>query len=300
MLFMLMLWVVYAFLSALFWATASMIDKYVLSKWVKNPLVSTMIFGIIGLILSTLIYFAEGYSEMSQANIFLSFASGLTYVIATILYFEAVKIEEISRISALAYFSQLFVTIFAAVFLNELFSPKIYVGILLILAGAVFISSKNITKIRPGKAFWLMVLSSAMIAVVAIITKYMLNYADFWTVFSYTRGIGMFIALIPVFYFKYPELITFIKEHGKKAVGAVSLSGLLTMSGAFVITIAASTGPVTLVNAISLTRPFFVLLFAIMLSIFYPKILREELGKSTLLLKLAAVILMFIGAILVA
>lgn len=295
-----MLWVLYSFLAALFWATASMIDKYVLSKWVKKPIVSIMIFGIIGLIMCILIYFGKGYSQMSSTNIFLAFIGGLTYVIGTILYFEAVKIEEISRISALAYFSQLFVTIFAAVFLKEIFASTIYAGILLILIGASLISSKNILKIRPGKAFWLMILSSAMIAVVAVITKYLLDYADFWTVFSYTRGIGTFIALIPVFYFKYPELPAIVKEHGKKAVGAISISGIFTMLGSFVITIAESTGPVTLVNAISMTRPFFVLLFATALSIFYPRILREELGKSTIILKVAAIILMFIGAILVA
>jgi len=295
-----MLWVVYSFLAALFWATASTLDKYILSKWVKNPIVSTMIFGTIGLIASVLIYFAKGYSEMSAQNIFWSFICGLTYVIGTILYFEAVKIEEISRISALAYFSQLFVTIFAAVFLNEIFNSTIYLGIILILVGAILISSKDITKIRPGKAFWLMVLSSAMIAVVAILTKYLLEYADFWTVFSYTRGIGTFIALIPVIYFKYPELIALVKEHGKKAVGAISISGVFTMLGSFVLTIAASTGPVTLVTAISMMRPFFVLLFATLLSIYYPKIMREELDKSTILLKVAATIVMFIGAILIA
>ena len=295
-----MLWVVYSFLAALFWAISSMLDKYILSKWVKKPIVSTMIFGTIGLIASILIYFTKGYTEMSSQNIFWSFICGLTYVIGTILYFEAVKIEEISRISALAYFSQLFVTIFAAVFLNEIFSSTVYLGILLILIGAILISSKDITKIRPGKAFWLMILSSAMIAIVAIITKYLLDYADFWTVFSYTRGIGTFIALIPVFYFKYPELTALVKEHGKKAIGAISISGAFTMLGSLVITIAASTGPVTLVNAISMTRPFFVLLFATVLSIFYPKILREELGKSAIILKVTAIILMFIGAILVA
>lgn len=295
-----MLWFVYSLLAALFWATASMLDKYVLSKWVKKPIVSTMIFGIIGLLASIMIYFVKGYSQMSSLNIFLSFIGGLAYVLATILYFEAVKIEEISRISALAYFSQLFITIFAAVFLKEIFTSTIYAGVLLLLAGAILISSKDITKIRPGKAFWLMILSSAMIAVVAVLTKYLLNYADFWTIFSYTRGIGTFIALIPVFYLKYPELIELVREHGKKAVGAISISGVFTMLGSFVITIAASTGPVTLVNAISMTRPFFVLAFATLLSIYYPKILSEELGKSTILLKVAATILMFIGAILVA
>ena len=45
----------------------------------------------------------------------------------------------------------------------------------------------------------------------AIIVKYLLNYADFWTIFSYTR-IGAIFVLIPIFYLNYPEFISVAKK----------------------------------------------------------------------------------------
>jgi hypothetical protein len=69
--------------------------------------------------------------------------------------------------------------------------------------------------------------------------------------------------------------------------------------GALLITLALVTGPATLVNSLSNLQPFFVFLFAVGLSLFFPKILKEELKKSTLALKLIAMILMFVGVILI-
>jgi hypothetical protein len=56
---------------------------------------------------------------------------------------------------------------------------------------------------------------------------------------------------------------------------------------------------VTLVNALASVQPFFVLAFAVALSIFYPKILKEEIGRSAVALKLIAIAMMFAGVILI-
>jgi drug/metabolite transporter (DMT)-like permease len=56
---------------------------------------------------------------------------------------------------------------------------------------------------------------------------------------------------------------------------------------------------VTLVAALSSVQPFFVLLIAVVLSVFYPKILKEEIGKSAVLLKAVAILVMFAGAVLI-
>ncbi|KKR73165.1 MAG: hypothetical protein UU15_C0017G0004 [Candidatus Levybacteria bacterium GW2011_GWC2_40_7] len=59
------------------------------------------------------------------------------------------------------------------------------------------------------------------------------------------------------------------------------------------------TGPVTL---ISVTRGFqsaFVLIFTVFLSIWFPKILKEELSKSALGVKVLAIFLMFLGLYLI-
>lgn len=294
-----MLWAVFSAMTAFIWAIVAIVDKYVIAKWAKNPLVSVIFLGIVSLIVSGLVYAVRGYAQLSPFNIFLSFAAGTAYVGAVVFYFKAVEVEEISRVVPLVYLSPLFIMVLAGAFLDEVFTPIKYLGIILLIAGATLISSKNLSKLRFGKAFWLMVASSIFIAIHAILTKYLLDFADFWTVVSYTRGIGMLPTLIPVFYFNYRDCVSAVREYGQKAVLVLSSKEALRLGGGILITIATSLGPVTLVNALSSVQPFFVLVFTIALGAFYPKILNEETGKSAIAMKLAAIVLMFAGVILV-
>ena len=79
----------------------------------------------------------------------------------------------------------------------------------------------------------------------------------------------------------------------------MSLAETLTLGGILLITIAISISYVTLVNTLSNLQPFFVFLFATMLSIFFPKFLKEKIGKSKLIVKFIAIIILFIGIILI-
>jgi len=293
-----MLWVFFSILAAFIWAVANIVDKYILTKWVKNPVVPIMILGIVGLIAGFLVYLFHGFSILSYSNIVLAFIAGIFYILANTLYFKAAKIEEISRVTPLFYLTPLFVLILAAIFLGEIFTPIKYIGIFLLVIGAVLVSSKNFLKISLGKPFRLMLISSLALSLYSVITKYLLGFADFWTVFSYTR-IGTVFILIPIFYFNFPDLVSTVKEHGKKVVAVISLNESFNVIGVLSITIATAIGYVTLVNAMSSVHPFFVLLFAVILSIFYPRILKEEIGKSTILQKLIAIALMFTGAVLI-
>lgn len=292
------MWAIFSILAALCWTAVNTVDKYILTKWIRKPLVPVIILGIIGLIASIIIYFVYGFSYLSSSNILLAFIAGIFSISVSVLYFKALKIEEVSRVVPLLYLSPLFILFFAAIFLGEVFTLLRYLGIFLLVIGAVLISSRNIFKISFSKAFWWMILAALAFAVNQLLTKHLLNFADYWTIFSYTR-IGEGIGLIPIAYIYFPELIDTVRMHGKRVVVVISANETLNLFGVFFITIAASVGYVTLVNALSSIRPLFVLLVAVILSRFYPSILKEEIEKSVIFLKLLAIILMFVGVILI-
>ena len=291
-------WFLFSVLAALVWAIVNITDKFILSKWVKNPFVPIMILSIVGLLSSLFIYLFKGFSTLSYSNIILAFIAGIFYIFAILFYFKAVKIEEISRVVPLFYLTPLFVLILATIFIGEIFPISKYLGIFLLIIGAVSISSRSFTKFKLGKGFWLMFLASFALSINAVITKYLLEFADFWTVFSYVR-IGTIFALGPIVYFNYKELIVTVKENGNKVIGIISLNELLNLIGILLITIAMSIGYVTLVSATSAIQPLFVFLFAIIFSSFFPKILKEELKGSIIIIKVIAIILIIVGTILV-
>jgi len=292
------MWVIFSILAALCWAIVNIVDKYILTKWVRQPIILVIILAIIGLIASIIVYFIYGFSYLSYFNIILAFIAGIFYILMAIFYFRAVKIEEVSRVIPLFFLSPLFILIFAGIFLGEVFILSQYLGIILLMVGAILISSKGLSRISLGKAFWWMMLSVIAISINALLTKYLLNFADYWTIFAWTR-IGAAIGIIPITYIYLPELINTVKQYGKKVVAVISANETLNLFGILSVTIAVSIGDVTLVNALSSVQPFFLLLFAVILSIFYPSILKKEIGKSVIFQKLLAIILMFIGAILI-
>ena len=289
-------WIIFSIFTALIWASVNTIDKYILTRWIRYPIVSVMILGVVGLIAGTFVYLTIGFSDLSYTNIILALIAGLFFMLMVYFYFNAVKIEEISRVVPLLHLTPIFILLLASFFLGEVFEPIRYGGILLIVAGALMISMK---KSRLGKAFWLMVLGSLSLAINQVLTKYLLGFADFWTIFSWTR-FGAFISLIPIYLAYSKRLKDTVQEKGSKVIAFVSFNELLYLTGMVLITYAASVGPITLVNALSSLQPMFVFIFAVMLSIFFPRILEERVKGRTLLLKLIAIVMMVGGAVLVA
>ena len=295
---MVAVWALFSILAALSWAISDIIDKFVLTKWVKTPMVPVIILGFVGLIASIGIYFIYGFSSLSYFNIFLALVAGIFNALMVVFYFKAVKIEEVSRVVPLFNFVPLFILLLATIFLGEIFTPLKYLGIFLVVGGAVLISIKDFSAFKISKAFFWILLGSFIISITAVLIKYLLNFTDYLTIFAYNR-IGVFIGIIPIAYFYIPELKHIIKTHGKKVAVVMSVSEIINLIGLLLITIATSFSAVSLVATLAATEPFFVLSAMVFLSVFYPRILHEEIGKSTILVKLGAIILMFIGAVLI-
>ncbi len=292
-----MSWMLFSILAAMCWSIVNVADKFIITKLIRKPVVPVIILGSLGLISSLVIYFVNGFSQLSPFNTLLALIAGALYIWAVFLYYDAIKLDEISRIIPLFYITPLFVLIFAGIFLGEIFNFTKYIGIFLLVTGAILISIRKF-QINLGKAFWLMMLVSLILAVNSVIQKHLLNSTDFWTVFSYIR-IGSFFAVVPVFFFNRKDLSSTMRKKGGKTVVLLSLNELLGLAGVLLFTIATALGPVTLANALSSVQPFFVLLIAVALSLFFPKILKEEIGKSIIALKLLAIALMFVGVFLI-
>ncbi len=80
-----------------------------------------------------------------------------------------------------------------------------------------------------------------------LLTKYLLGFADYWTIFAYTR-IGEAISLIPIAFAYFPELMRTIKEHGRKVIIVMFLNEFLNILGVLFVTIAIAIGFVTLIK----------------------------------------------------
>jgi len=291
-------WIYFALLSGLLSAFVNILDKYVLDKFAKNPIVPILLLGIFNLLPCGVILAVVGIPPLSLQNSLLIVAGGVAIFYMAYFYFKAAALEEISRVVPLLFLSPMFTAALAFVFLGETFTYIKYLGVAAVILGALLISSRFPLQIRISRPLWLMLLSAFSISVHYVLAKYLLGHADYWSVFALTRLV-MSVATIPLFFRHFTDLRSTLKRHGWNVLGVMALDQYIALGAILLLFVAASGGPISLVMALASIQPFFVLLFTILLSLFWPQLMKEEVARSTILQKLAAIALMFAGILLI-
>lgn len=294
-----MSWIGFSLLATITWSISNIGDKVVLTRWVKNPLVPLTVVNGVGFVLALVILLAKGLPTVPPSLVGWVLFTSVFAVLSSFCYYKAAQRQEISRVVPLFYLAPVLVTLLAAVFLSERFPFFTYVGIALLILGAIIISSSQLFPLRLGAAFWWMMGAMVSIAAYDVLIKYLLGYADFWTVFAWMRFGAMLICL-PIFYTTLPAFSSLVKNHGWKIVAGISLNEFMGMLGVLAHVIATGLGPATLVNAFVSVHPLVLLVCTLLLGSMFPNVLVEERGRAVVSKKFFAIALMVSGAILIA
>ena len=293
-------WYIFALLAPAFWALNNVFIKFLLSKKFKSyfPMIFLIIsidafFGFVILAFEP-IAFLYPYS-------FFALIVGMIPLLGFWFYSKALIREEVSRIVTLFQFIPVFVAFFSVIFLNEFLSGQKYLGIFLIVGASLLISYKKSAGAKSfSGALRFMIPFCITIAVYAILEKYLLNYLDFWSVFFW-NVLGAFLGVLFMFCFSKPrrEITDRISVVGRKAIILTFVGEGLYVLGTISSLLAMSLVDVSLASALFGLQPFYVFFYMLVLSVFMPKILKEELNRSILAFKIIAITLMFAGTWLV-
>jgi len=221
----------------------------------------------------------------------LGIVGGLGTYLGLILYFKAMAVEEASRVISLIYTSPIFVLILASVFLEETLSLPMYFGVVFLVLGAISISYR---KVKGGNSMTspvmgLLLASSVVWAGYEVLTKYVLGFMEYPS-YLFWNFIGT--AIIGFLLFCFPKIrdnfLNDIKRVGRTIIFWRILNTSMGLIAIIFYYIAISSGLVSLVAAISSLEPFFVFVFILMLSLFVPRILKEDIGKGVIITKALA------------
>ena len=91
-----------------------------------------------------------------------------------------------------------------------------------------------------------------------------------------------------------------LKDINKKKISLIYLVEILGITGIAFSYMAMQRGPVSLVVLVEGIQPLFVFILALFLTIQFPKILKEEINKKTIIIKIISIILMLVGLYLIA
>lgn len=295
-------WITFTLISRALWAADNVVDKLLIGKYLKDPIVLTLIAGISALFLSIVIIIFNGLEWIGFKPALLAIFAGAFQIVAVFTFYQAISKEEISRVIPLFQFTPPFVLVLSFLFLGEVLTTTYYFAFVLILVGGFLISLQKIEGVfKLRGAFWWMVLSSLIYAAQVVILKSLYTSYPFWDITVYL-GFGEFILtpmlllLVPNFRSRFTRSLSNLKVAGwTLLILAMFFVAMASLSGFWALT----SGPVSLISVFRGFQSVFVLIYVVLFSVWLPKILKEELSKSILGIKAIAISLMGIGLYLI-
>ncbi|MCR4323288.1 MAG: EamA family transporter [Candidatus Azambacteria bacterium] len=295
-------WFLIALTAPALWGLVNHLDKYIISRYFSGKGVGSLVLftSMSGFVVAVFIVIL-GHDVLSFGvmSAIIIAINGVILVASFIPYLHALEKEEASTITALFQFIPVFSYFLALFFLHEGLSAQQIFASLLVITGAIIISLDLSVAIRfKVKPFLLMVLSAFMISISGLVFKMIAIKEDFWgTVFWEYMGGALFgLALFLCIGLYRRQFLATIAKGRVMVFGLNSLAEFLNIFAKLIVNFASLLAPLALIWVVNGFQPLFVFVYGIILTLFFPHIGREALGKKSIAQKAIAIIIIFIGA----
>ena len=299
------MWLLYAFSGPLLWAISTHIDKFLVDKYFRHSdtavlMVFTAVLGLFALPVIWL--FEPKVLALPWLATGVMTVSGILYMGAMLFYLRAIQTEEASVVAPLFQANTLFTFALGLIVLHEMPRGTQLAGAGLIVIGAIGLSLDK--KLRLGsfkpRLVLLMCAATFVLALSSVVFKLFAIHDEFWSTTFWTFvGEGLFggaILCVPRYRKQFVQLL---RKNPGPVMGVNAANELINLGGGLGVRFASLLAPVALVSAISATSTFFVFLFGILLTVFFPKLGREDLSTRNLIQKALGGAAIMAGVVLI-
>jgi len=295
-------WFIIALIAPFLWAITNHIDKHLINKYFRKGGVGSIIIfsSLIGIfVLPFILIIHPAVFTIKPILALLIIINGSIYVLSLLPYLYALAEDEASIVVPLFQTIPVFSYVLAFFVLGERLTGIQIIASLLIILGAMVLSlDLNQKKIKfKKKVFWLMFLASFSVALNGLIFKYVAIQEDFWTT-SFWEYIGFAILsiILLVFIKSYrDQFLLVIRNNRRVVLGWNTINEVLNIIAKIAMNFATLLAPLALVWVVNGFQPFFVLIFGIIITLFFPYFGKEILVKKYLIQKVIAIAIMFVG-----
>ncbi len=303
-----MLWLIITICSYLILAVVFLVDKHLLSAAIPNPKVYVVYVGTLGMLILLLIPLV-GFYIPSLPQIILSLSAGLCFIFSLFWFYKALQMFEASRVvPAVGALTPIF-TFVLIYFVSkgaETLSFKEIAAFILLILGSLFIVLKK-DKMINLKSLKISLVAAFFLGLSFVLTKYVYLGQAFWNGFIW-RSLGGFLMAL-CFFILFPEIKKEIfkkkkKSNQPKKTAFIFLTNQAAGAGAAILqNWAIALAPlayIAFINALQGVQYAFLLVFAVILSLKFPRILKEEISRQIILQKIFAISLIVFGLTLLA
>jgi uncharacterized membrane protein len=299
------MWLLFAFTGPVLWAVSTHIDKYLVDKYFRHSntavlLVFTAFLGVFAL--PPIWLFEPKVLSLPWLATVVMTVSGVFYMGAMLFYLRAIQSEEASVVAPLFQANTVFTFMLGLLFLHELPRWQQLAGAALVVGGALGLSldkKLHFGSFKP-RLVLLMCAATFVLALSSVVFKFFAVHDEFWSTTFWTfAGEGLFgVGILAAPKYRKQFLHLFRKNPGA-VIGVNAANELINLGGGLGVRYASLLAPVGLVSAISATSTFFVFLFGILLTLFFPRIGREDLSARNVIQKAVGGVLIMAGVVLI-
>lgn len=301
-----MTWLFTALSAYLILAIVLLVDKYLLTQRIPSPKVYAFLVGLLGGSALVLIPFVD-FSVPEKSQIFLSLFAGAIYIFALFWFYKGLQVFEASRVvpaitGILPFFT------FGITFIlsrgEAILGPKELIAFLFLILGSVLITYERKKDISL-RCLGISILVAFFLALSFVLTKYVYLAQTFWSGFIWIRlgGVLMALAFLP-FLQNIKEMISQIRKKMPRTTvflfvpnQALGASAVILQNWAIAL---APLAYIAVINALQGVQYVFLLIFAVIISLRFPKLLKEEISKEILFQKVASILLIIGGLVILA
>ena len=289
----------------LLWVVSTHVDKFLVDKYFRDSDTAVLIVftALLGVLALPAIWLAEpGVLALPWLATVVMTVSGILYMGAMLFYLRAIQSEEASVVAPLFQANTVFTFLLGLVFLHEMPRWQQLAGAALVVGGALGLSLDrhlHFGSFNP-RLVLLMCAATFVLALSSVEFKFFAVHDEFWSTTFWTFvGEGLFGgAILAVPGYRKQFLHLFRKNPGA-VIGVNAANELINLGGGLGVRYASLLAPVALVSAISATSTFFVFLFGILLTLFFPKFGREDLSARNVTQKGVGGVLIMAGVVLI-
>lgn len=269
------MWMLFAFLSAVFAALTSIFAKIGIKDVDSN--LATALRTVVVLVMAWLMVLItgslDGIRVISGHTMLFLILSGLATGASWLCYFKAISLGDVNKVAPIDKSSTILTMILAFILLGEGFTPVAGIGMVLMFIGTMLMIERKDVERKEGKPSWIVyaLLSAVFAALTSILGKIGIEGVDSNLGTAIRTCVVLIMAWIIVFM---QRTWRQTEDIGRRNGGFLILSGLATGASWLCFYRALQEGPASLVVPIDKLSILFTVLFAVI-------ILKEKMSRKS-------------------
>jgi drug/metabolite transporter (DMT)-like permease len=295
------MWLIYSFLAPAFFSAAEIIDNFFSNRKFKHPFALVFYSSLFNLIYVPILFIFQRPTIPPLATLPIFICLGFVGFGYLYPYYKALKYDDTSVAISFLAIERLLVPVLAFFIVGEVLAPIQYLGIFLIIASVVALGLHHAGgTFKLSRGLWYIALASLLLALEGVLQK--LLFDEGLSVSTVIGGESIISFILGVSLIAVPRIrreITSVFWSFIRLSHVFLVEEFLTFLGSVTEATAISLASVSIVKGITMSSPFFLILYAWLGGSLFPSLFKEDLHRKKVLHKVLFFAVLILGVVLV-